>query len=247
MQTRIQLSSQEVIYAVSHAEVCIQEQLTFQEDVTGIIIVLEETKPRMLMYKEGLRVLTRWCTSLWGRPRTWYIVHMMQMTMKERLIHQYEEYTREVDCMLKEVFMMHMEERLIYLYNRDTNLENMVVIEIEYNTAEMQKKITVKKGDINISEDIFKSIVELVRTLVIKMEYKTAEMLKKLTFKEGDINMSVEVVRMAIMEVVRTAITKGEDNAAGMQEEQTVQEEKSTRKRENFWSFRDIETRHSLI
>ena len=52
---------------------------------------------------------------------------------------------------------------------------------------------------------------------------------------------------MAIMEVVRTAITKEEDNAAAMQEEQTVQEEKSTGKHEDYRSFRNKEKRHSLL
>jgi hypothetical protein len=49
------------------------------------------------------------------------------MRMKKRLIHQYAEYTREVDYILKEVFMMNMEERLIYLDNRYAWEENIMI------------------------------------------------------------------------------------------------------------------------
>jgi hypothetical protein len=57
--------------------------------------------------------------------------------------------------------------------------------------------------------------------MVFKMEYTTAGMQKKRTVKE-DIYMSVEVVRTAIVEVVRTAITKKEYNTAGIETNLTV-------------------------
>jgi anti-sigma28 factor (negative regulator of flagellin synthesis) len=151
----------------------------------------------------------------------------------------------------------------------------VTVLEMEYITAGMQKRLTVEEGDINVSMEVVRTaIVEVVRTAITKGEYNTAEFEKKLTVDDVDINMSVEVVRTAIMEVVRTAITKGEYNMVVMKKKLTVKKRdisnnmfedihvedvnivkfvvmvkevfykflmKSTRKREDFWSFRDKE------
>jgi hypothetical protein len=87
---------------------------------------------------------------------------------------------------------------------------------------------------------------------VVKEECNLAEVHKELTVKEGDLNMfedihikNVDIVKF--VEVIKKVFYKGEDNAAVMQEEQTVQEEKSTRKREDSRSFRNIEKRHRLL
>jgi hypothetical protein len=62
----------------------------------------------------------------------------------------------------------------------------------------------------------------------------------------NDFNMKNRVA-IKFLEMVATVVNKKEYNMAEMYEELNVKEEKSTRKREDFWSFRDIETRHSLI
>jgi hypothetical protein len=202
------------------------------------------------------------------------MVYMMQMI--ESFIHQYEEYTRKVDCLRKEVFMV--------------NLENLVaIVEVVGTVFNVMKhnmeEFAVQKGDISMIEDTntgivvdFKSVevagtviivknimnegymmqneenvfmiedndvgivviskfMEVIET-VFKMEYNTAGMQKKLTVEEGDINRSVEVVRTAIVEVVRTAIvevvrtaivevvrtaiTNGESNKAEIEKNLTV-------------------------
>ena len=137
---------------------------------------------------------------------------------------------------MKEVFMVTLEN--IYLY---TNMENMVVIEIEHNTAEIQKRITVKKGDINMSEDIFKfmevvrmAIVNVVRTVFNEMKHNKEEF----AVQKGDINM-IEDTNMGIVvdfksvEVVGTVIFVEENIMIEVyvmrkKEQLTVQEGTST-------------------
>jgi hypothetical protein len=280
------------------------------------------------------------------------MVYMMQMT--ESFIHQYEEYTRKVDCLKKEVFMVNLEilvaivEVVETVFNErkhnmkefavqkwdinmieDTNtgivvnfksvevvrkviiVENImiedanvgdrvifkfgktVVIRMECNTAERQKKLAVKEGDINMSRKVFRTaIVEVVRTAITKGKYNTVEIEKKLTVQKGDTNnnlfedihmgnviivKSVKVVEtvkkvminnmieyntaemheeLIVKEVniimlegtnMRDGVIKMVYGTAEMKKRITVKEMKNTRKREDFWSFRDMETRHSLI
>jgi hypothetical protein len=250
-------------------------------------------------------------------------VYVMQMT--ERFIHQFEGYTREVGCPLKEVFVMHMKERLIYLCKRYARQEKdilvgvyvrkmekklavedndmgivvilgfmeviMTVFEMEYNTAGMQKRLTVEEGDINVSMEVVRTaIVEVVRTAITEEEYNTTEFGEKLTVKKGDIDALedtyvgdmiifhlVESVDIKYLEMVEIIVHKEEYNMAEVHKELTVEEgdtymfedihmknvnnikfmevvkkefyngKDGTRRREDIWSFRDIETRLCLI
>jgi hypothetical protein len=262
-----------------------QEQLKFQEE--------RNTRRQIKEYVAG--VATNMVYITW---------------MKERLIRQYKEYTREVDVIRIEVYLMRMEDRLIYLYKKYAWQENIIMIEVYwmqlgerlivkdndmgimiiskvvevikvvFNMMEYNKeKFTIQEGDIrpglNMIEDTnmkkvvnFKS-VEVVGTVIIKegniiqlkdtnlvsmiaietgvvfmtvvnkMEYNTAEMKKKLIVKERDINMK-NMVYIKFLEMVETVVNTKEYNTAVMHEEITVKEEKGNRKSEDFWSFRNI-------
>jgi hypothetical protein len=176
-----------------------------------------------------------------------------------------------------------------------------VVIRMECNTAERQKKLAVKEGDINMSRKVVRTaivevvrtaIVEVVRTAITKGKYNTVEIGKKLTVQRGDTNNNlfedihmgnVNIVKsVKVVETVKKVMinTMIEYNTAEMHEELivkevniimlegtnmrdrvikmvygtaemkkriTVKEKKSTKKREDFWSFRDIETRQDSV
>jgi hypothetical protein len=131
-----------------------------------------------------------------------------------------------------EVYLMKMEDRLIYLYERYAWQEK--INKMEYNTSQMKKKLTVKEGDINMSEGIniesvlISKFVEVVRTAIVEV-VRTA---------------IVEVVRMAIVEVVRTAINKKEYNTE-MHEELIVKEDKV--KEGNIIMLEDTNMREMVI
>ena len=168
-------------------DIMVEESFWHEEYVTASTIVIEEIFDRFSqevshagkksamqsgMQKSAMKEQNKFNKyEEYTREMDFSLLKAFIMQMTERLIHQYEGYTREV----KEVFMMHMEERLIYLYNKNTNL-------------------------------IIFRFVEVDRTIINMKKY----------------------------------------NTAAMQEEQTVQEE-NTRRREDFWSFRDMKTRHGLI
>jgi hypothetical protein len=85
----------------------------------------------------------------------------------------------------------------------------------EYNTAEIKKNLTVKKGDINMFEDIHMMNVNII---------KFVEMVKKVFYtKFKDIHMR-NVVIFKFKEVVRMIINKKEYNTVEMQEELIVKE-----------------------
>jgi hypothetical protein len=152
------------------------------------------------------------------------MVYMMQMT--GRLIHQYEEYTRKVDCLMKEVFngmQYDMEEFAVMKGDIKMIEDTYTVIVDDFKSVEVVRTVIIVKNimnegyvmqkeeelkmieDTNVGDmDIFK----FGKTVVIKMEYNAAERQKMLAVKEGGINMSRKVVRTAIVEVVRTAIMK---------------------------------------
>jgi hypothetical protein len=124
-------------------------------------------------------------------------VYVMQM--KKMLIHQYEEYTREVKFFMIEVYLMQMEYRLIYLYERYAWQENIIMIGVY--VMQMKERFIVKEykdkernilqlEDTNLENMVAIEFGEVFTTVVIKMKYNTAEIKKKLTVKEGDINMS---------------------------------------------------------
>jgi hypothetical protein len=109
------------------------------------------------------------------------------------------------------VYMMELEDRLIYLCKGYAGLEKVIMVEVY--VMEMENRLTVEDNDMGT-----------VIKIVFEMEYKTAGMQKKLTVEKGDINMSVEVVRTAIVEVVRTAITKKEYNTTKIERKLNVEE-----------------------
>jgi hypothetical protein len=106
----------------------------------------------------------------------------------------------------------------------------------EYNMAEIEKMLTVKKGDIDVLEDTNVGdmvIFKFGKAVVIKMKYKTAE----ITIKEEDINMSedidikrilifqfVEFVDIKFLDMVETVVNKEECNMAEVHKELTVEE-----------------------
>ena len=207
------------------------------------------------------------------------MVYMMQMI--ESFIHQYEEYTRKVDCLRKEVFMM--------------NLENLVaIVEVVGTVFNVMKhnmeEFTFQKGDISMIEDTntgivvdFKS-VEVVGTVIIvgKMNIMIEGYVmqkEKLTVQGGDINKfeAIHMMDAVIIKFVEVVINEEEYNMAEVYEELTVEEgdiymfedihmrnvhivkfmevakkgfyngKDRRRRREDFWSFRDMETRLCLI
>jgi histone H3/H4 len=117
------------------------------------------------------------------------------------------------------VYIMKMEDRLIYLCKRYARQEKVILVEVY--VRKMEKKLTVEDNDMGIV--VILGLMEVIVT-VFKMEYNTAGMQKRLTVEEGDINMSVEVVRTTIVEVVRTTITEGEYNTAEFEKKLTVEE-----------------------
>jgi histone H3/H4 len=148
----------------------------------------------------------------------------------------------------------------------------------EYNMAEIEKNLTVKKSDINMFEDIrmmngdivkfvvmvkevfynkfdgihMRKVVifkfeEVVSTIIDKMEYNTMEMQEELVIEENinmleDTNMRDRVIFKFVTTVIKMVYRTAE-----MKKRITVKEKKSTKKREDFGSFRDIETRHCLV
>jgi hypothetical protein len=104
----------------------------------------------------------------------------------------------------------------------------MIINMMEYNTAEMHEKLTVKKRDININmfEDINMGDVNIVKFVVmVKVVFYI--------MLEGT-NMRDRVIKMVY-------------GTAEMKKRITVKEMKNTKKREDFWSFRDIETRQDSV
>jgi uncharacterized membrane protein len=123
----------------------------------------------------------------------------------------------------------------------------------EYNTVEIEKKLTVEKGDIDMFQDTNVGdmvIFKFVKTVVIKMEYKTAE----ITVTEEDINMSedidtnkknlifqfVEFVDIKFLEMVETVVNKEEYNTAEVHKELTVE-------KGDIRMFEDIHMRNVYI
>jgi hypothetical protein len=125
------------------------------------------------------------------------------------------------------VYMMELEDRLIYLCKGYAGLEKVIMVEVY--VMEMENRLTVEDNDMGT-----------VIKIVFEMEYKTAGMQKKLTVEKGDINMSVEVVRTAIVEVVRTAITKKEYNTTKIERKLNVEEG-------DTYMFEDIHMRKVVI
>jgi hypothetical protein len=115
------------------------------------------------------------------------------------------------------VYIMKMEDRLIYLCKKYARQEKVILVEVYVRKRE--KKLTVEDNDMGIM--VILVLVEVIVT-VFEMEYITAGMQKRLTVEEGDINVPMEVVRTAIVEVVRTAITEGEYNTAEFEKKLTV-------------------------
>ena len=106
--------------------------------------------------------------------------------MKERLISQYREDTREVNFIMIEdtnmeivvnfksmevrfmVYIMQMEDRLIYLYEK---YENIIMIEVY--VMQMRKAVSFKFVEVvrtDIVEVVRTAILEMVRTIINKEE-----------------------------------------------------------------------------
>ena len=88
--------------------------------------------------------------------------------------------------------------------------------------------------------DTWKQIKEYVAGVAIDTDYMM-QMKEKLNM---DINIFGDTNMIEDTEMV---VNKKEYNTAEMHEELTVKEEKGTKKHEDYWSFREMEKRHSLI
>jgi hypothetical protein len=111
--------------------------------------------------------------------------------------------------------------------------------------AEIEKKLTVEKGDIDMFQD-----TNMGDMVIFKMEYKTVE----ITVTEEDINMSedidtnkknlifqfVEFVDIKFLEMVETVVNKEEYNTAEVHKELTVE-------KGDIHMFEDIHMRNVYI
>jgi hypothetical protein len=186
------------------------------------------------------------------------MVYIMQM--EDRLIYLYEKYE---NIIMIEVYVMQMRKAVSFKFVEVVRTAIMevvrtAIVEVVRTAILEVVRTPINKGDSNMFDDNtmekrndIKSL-EMVETVINKKGCNKAEVHKELTIKVGDINMfedihmkKVDIVKF--VEVGKKIFYKGEDNAAEMQEEQTVQEERSTGKREDYRSFRNMETRHCLI
>jgi hypothetical protein len=181
-------------------------------------------------------------------------VFMVNLEILGAIVEVVGTVFNEMKCNMEEFAVQKGDINMI----EDTDVGDMVifkfgkrvVIKMEYNTAERQKKLTAEKGDtdIDLFEDIHMENVIIVKSvkvvkkvmIITEGEYNMAEFEKKLTVEEVYIKMSVEVVRTTIVEVVRTAITKEEYNTAERKKKLTV-------KKRNIVKFEGFHIRNVVI
>jgi anti-sigma28 factor (negative regulator of flagellin synthesis) len=125
------------------------------------------------------------------------------------------------------------------IHVEDVNIVKFVVMvkEVFYNKFEgiHMRKVVIFKFE------------EVVRMIIDKKEYNTTEMREELVIEENNILLEdTNMMETVIFKFEKTVI-KMDYRTAEMKKSFTVKKEESTKKREDFWSFRDIETRQDSV